>query len=333
MCGEQPQLEANPVTPLVVVVRVTTQCSLACQFCGFSRELQRPIRQIETGVVRQLGQVLREFRHRTGRDVLVSWLGGEPFQWRDWSTVSKQFVEEFGLELSVTTNGLALQNDRTRAEALERFRQITLSVDGLAEHHDAVRQQPGMFQRLKTTILKLVQQRDSNRNLLRVNTVLMRSNVESFRTFALAVADWGVDELTFNPLGGNDRPEFFPANRLTLEQLQRFRADLDQTRAMAAERGLKICGTPAYLDRLEATASGLRLAIAECYPGQHFLFVDETGRLSPCSFTVGEFSPRLEPGQTMGVSQWVAAFAQQRRRNCPSACQDCHANHVYAKFR
>ncbi len=283
------------------------------------------------------------FRQTTGRNVLVSWLGGEPFQWPDWSVISRQFVNEYELDLSITTNGLALQNDRIRAESLELFRQITLSIDGLAEQHDVVRKRPGMFVRLRSVIQQLVNERKPHRNLIRVNTVLMNSNIQTFREFTLTLAKWGVDELTFNPLGGNDRPEFYPANRLSIEQTQQFRDEFPHTKQMAAAIGLRICGTPAYLDRIEATVRGERRAVAECYPGQNFLFVDETGRLSPCSFTAGQFNPRLDPNQsttnqsmsnqTINVQQWAVAFAQQRQQLCPSACQDCHANHVYDKFR
>jgi hypothetical protein len=59
-----------------------------------------------------------------------------------------------------------------------------------------------------------------------VNTVLMRGNVEAFGGFCEAMADWGFHELTFNALGGNERPEFFAANHLLPQQVRRFAAEL-----------------------------------------------------------------------------------------------------------
>lgn len=332
--GESQKLNAfeTVLGSLIVVVRVTTECSLSCQFCGFSRELQQPVRQISDDHLKLLGKVLHRYRQSTDRRVLVSWLGGEPLQWTALLPMSRRFVEEYGLELSVTTNGLRLQKYGLRQQVLSLFREITFSVDGLAEYHDALRQSPGMFARLKRIIQKTGEEREPGRVLLRVNTVLTRSNIGRFREFAIAVATWGVDELTYNPLGGNDRPEFFPANRLLIDQLRRFRAELAETSLQAASLGLKIRGATSYLDRMEATVEGRCLPVAECWPGRDFLFVDEFGRLSPCSFTSGAFDTELTGDGNELMESWKSNFRKRRICRRPQACNDCHANHVYTKF-
>lgn len=318
---------------LVVVARVTNCCSLGCKFCGFSRELQRPPRHVDPHQLRSLGRGLQLYQRRSQRSVLVSWLGGEPFQWPDWRRMSAEFVQNFGLPLGVTTNGLALGNARIRSRALQLFRQITISIDGSAKQHDALRQQPGMHARLHDTVQQLVAERTADGPLLRVNTVLTRSNVETFDEFCELMATWGFDELTFNPLGGNDRPEFYPNNRLLPQQIDTLMERLPGLRQSCQGSGLQICGSAEYLQRLRATAIGERWFVPECNPGEAFLFVDEYGRLSPCSFTSGEFSTCLTPDSPPDIAALAGDLRRQRNLSCPAVCHDCHANHVYAKFR
>lgn len=319
------------MAPLVVVVRVTTECSLRCQFCGYSKDVQRPRSSIDTNRLRALGKYLSELQHTTRRPVLVSWLGGEPFQWPQWLEMSTEFAEQCGLNVGITTNGLALHNDSVRQTALKLFRQITVSVDGLAEHHDQLRKQSGMFQRLKETCALIQAERDPRRTLLRVNTVLTRTNIDSFGEFCWQLCEWHIDEVTFNPLGGNDRPEFVPANRLTVAQNEIFAAELEALKRDCGGRGLHIRGTAAYLQRMHATASVMPIAIDDCRPGTDFLFVDEFGRLSPCSYTAGRFSATLESLDAHRPTSLPQILADERKSGNLSACQDCHANHVFQK--
>lgn len=338
------QATDSTVDPLVVVVRVTNQCALRCQFCAFSRDLPRATRHIESAVLMQLGEQLQVFKARTESPVLVSWLGGEPFQWPQWLELSQEFSNRLGLPLGVTTNGLALKSKLVRSQALELFRQITISIDGLEDHHDSLRQSQGLFQQLSQVVSLLVRERNSQVTLLRVNTVLTRKNIASFPEFCTRMAEWGFDELTFNPLGGKDRPEFFPANRLLPEQIDWLKVQLPKLREDCEKLGMKICGSPAYLDRMSATSLGKPIPIADCRPGEIFLFVDELGRVSPCSFTIGEFdtvvreSPVVSStipssSATFHLADLSLQFRTMRANRCLEACKDCHANHVFAKFR
>lgn len=317
---------------MVVVVRVNTQCSLRCQFCGFSRDLQRPLHEIDEQQLLKLGSYLQKFQLQTQRKVLVSWLGGEPFQWSAWRPMSEEFRRNLDLSLSVTTNGLALHNQEIRAAALNLFEQITISIDGLAAQHDHLRQRPGMFARLQQILKRLCLERDPSKTLLRVNTVLTRDNVATFSDFCATMAQWGFDELTFNPLGGNDRPEFFPKNRLTPEHVIQFEEQLSAIRETYQSKGLKICGSRSYLQRMLATAQGRSIEVSECWPGEDFLFVDEIGQISPCSFTAGQFDTNVSDPDSFPFDQLVERFRATRRTCRPAACLDCHANHLYAKF-
>ncbi|MFO0940308.1 MAG: radical SAM protein [Pirellulales bacterium] len=338
--GKQPQVvqsacesQASIRSPLVVVVRVTNECSLRCRFCGFSNELSLPKKQIDWPSLQRLGIWLRTVGLQSRRNVLVSWLGGEPFKWPNWLEASHYFARQLNLSLSVTTNGLALDKEHVRQQALSLFQQITISVDGLAEFHDNLRQVVGMFEKLKKIVGKINQSPMRQSVLLRINAVLTRENIDSFPAFCDVMADWGFDELTFNPLGGNDRPEFFPANRLSAEQVERFINSLEEVRCNCQSKGLNIRGNKAYIARLLATARREKISWDDCNPGEHFLFVDENCRLSPCSFTTQHFGQvENQPALDLELSGLIQQFKSVRRERCPAACEDCHANHIYAKF-
>lgn len=317
---------------LVVVVRVATDCSLGCQHCGFSRDLSFFRREIDTSTLINLGASLQSIQEGSNQRVLVSWLGGEPFQWTALREMTMRFKNEFGLALSVTSNGLPLASDSVRSFALGHFNEITISIDGLEPHHDLMRSCPGMFQRLKRIVDQIHRERSSTRTRLRVNTVLTEFNASSFPEFCRKMAHWGFDELTFNPLGGNDRPDFFAKHRLTLAQVNELSTNLDRIREECLDMGLVIRGGAGYLNRLVATVRGERIPVDDCKPGKSFLFVDERGRVSPCSFTCGTLGIPVDQWIAEGTGKLAEDFLRRKRLIRPVACEDCLATNVFDKF-
>jgi sulfatase maturation enzyme AslB (radical SAM superfamily) len=320
--GQQPRL--------IVVVRVCTQCSLGCRYCGFSREVRSSWASIDRNHLRILGQSLQKHMRDSNRDVLVSWLGGEPYQWEDWRDLTKWFVETLGIPVSVTTNGLALQNDFVRRDSLQLFSEITISVDGLTSFHDDIRQSHGLADRIKYVVGSLRSERIGRRPRLRVNCVLTRHNLADFREFCHTMGNWGFDELTFNALGGNDRPEFFPSNGLRREDMECLVALLPDLRAELPD--LKIRGSEAYMQRLVATSQDTPIAIEDCGPGEQFLFVDEQGRMGPCSFTAHQLGLHVSDLMHCDIDSIAQILKQRISVVAPASCLDCHATHVFEKF-
>jgi MoaA/NifB/PqqE/SkfB family radical SAM enzyme len=169
---------------------------------------------------------------------------------------------------------------------------------------------------------------------VRVNTVLMHENIGEFRALCRALAGLGVEELTFNRLGERDRPEFFAAHRPTPAQLVRFAAELPVLRRELAAQGLTILGAHAYLERLLSLERGERVSVGDCEPGRRFLFVDEHGKIAPCSFTLdsyGELPAELEAA--VDVSALPRRFLARQRSKRAGACDDCRSTQVFEKFR
>ena len=324
-----------PTADLVVLWRVFEHCNLACRFCGYSNSIRRTRAVADPERVLAFGKVLGEYARTRGRSVSVSWLGGEPLLWPELPALSHQFRCDFGVGVGVTTNGDPLASPAVRTSLVEDYSLVTVSVDGLGEFHDAVRSSPRLFDRIKHNVRVLRSEADAAGSglVLRVNTILMRGNVAEFERLCREVTSWGVTELTFNQLGGHDRPEFYPDNRLLPEQVERFAAELPRLRAEMQRIGMRIHGTDRYLHRLASTARGQPIPIDDCGPGRSFLFVDEFGRLSPCSFTSADYGiPVEEFTSPEELARLPETFARLRRERRAAACDDCHSTQVFDKF-
>ena len=319
---------------MIVVWRVTERCNLACPFCACDRRLPHPRASADPDAVAAFGAVLAAYLRATDDEVLVSWLGGEPLLWAPLRELTERF-RALGLRISTTTNGTPLASAAVRAHVVECYDELTVSVDAIGAAHERLRGWPGGYGKLRRSVAALVdERRDRGRGpRLRANVVLLRGNLAGFEDLCGELADWGIDEITFNQLGGIERPEFFAANRLLPEQAAWLRAMIPRLRGELAPRGVRLAGGDGYLRRIQASARGERIPVAECGPGRHFLFVDERGMAAPCSFTVAEYGvPLAEIASAEALRALPRRFADARRQHRADACADCHATHVFAKF-
>jgi len=324
---------STPGERLVVVWRVTTRCNLSCGFCAYDRSLDFARSEVDEASAERVAASLAALQVGSKRRVHLSLLGGEPLSWRPLSSFAERCAE-LGLSLGVTTNGSALGAARNRRLLLERFDEVTVSVDGLQASHDSLRSWPGGFAQLERAVCALVEsKRSSGRGpLIRVNTVLMRDNVHEFADLCRTLARWGVEELTFNRLGGRDRPAFYAAHRLGRENLERLVRVLPELREEARARGLRLRGSERYVDRLLSLEDADGSSAARCNPGADFLFLDERGRLAPCSFTSEHLSEPLLPAHEGELTQISRRFLARQSSGENLPCRDCPSTQVAGKF-
>lgn len=316
---------------IVIVWRVTEACDLGCHFCAYSRHLHKPRAMADPETVLAFGAVLGDYAQIYSREVLVSWLGGEPLRWPPVFEISRRFKYEFGLRLSATTNGTVLNSAKVHEQVVELFDELTVSVDGIGTAQDDLRDAPGLFEQLRESLLKLRQLKRGPR--LRVNTILMRDTLRDFPRLCEILAGWGIAELTFNALGGRDRPEFFPDHSLLPEQIEWLRRELPALRARLSARGLTLLGSDLYLDRLKRAALNLPTFVSDCSPGRHFLFIDEHGLISPCSYTTRGYGlPISDIRSAADLQRLPDLFAQRQQEQLLAPCYDCPSTQVFGKF-
>ena len=321
---------------MIVVWRVTERCNLACGFCAYDRRVTRSRRDADPEAVLAFGRALADYQRTAGDPVLVSWLGGEPLLWSPLERLTTTFVRDFGLRVSVTTNGTALASAKVRTHVSDCYSEVTVSVDALGEAHDRLRGWRGGFAQLRRVVPQLAAGRrhDSNPRL-RANVVLMHDTVAGFGDLCLELATWGVDEITFNQLGGNDRPEFWAEHRLVPDDVERFADGLAELRHALATRGVTLRGGDRYVERIRSSATGRRLPVHDCGPGERFLFVSEQGIVSPCSFTEDRLGVRLTElarGDDVAALPQRFGAAREARPASIAVCGDCPSTQVFAKF-
>ena len=317
---------------MIVVWRVTTRCNLACAFCAYDKRLPLLRRDVDAATVAAFAPVLASYSEQTGDPVLVSWIGGEPMLWQPVFEMSRLMASHPGIRVSATTNGSTLHAPLVRRRIIDHFSELTISVDGFADFHNAMRGWLGGWQRLKAAVTALAAERDKAL-LLRANVVVMHDNAGRFAQLCSELADWGFDEITFNQLGGRDRPEFFPDHRLRPSDASDFAALVPVLQRQLAARGVRLCANSEYLERIEASANGRALPVPDCGPGRRFLFIDEDNQVAPCHFTGATLGAPLKALASVDdLLRLHPRFAAGRQRALPDACRDCPSTQVFAKF-
>jgi AdoMet-dependent heme synthase len=320
---------------LVVVWRVTEACDLDCAFCEYRRSRRWARRTAAPESMLHLGGLLGEWQRATGRPVLFSLLGGEPTLWPPLWDVAASLRREHGLGLSVTTNGTRLGDPALRQRLIEDFAEVTLSVDGLGAVHDTVRDRPGLYVNLQAVLADLHARKAAlgRGPVLRVNTVLRHSNVRALEALGEALAAVGVEELTFNPLGGEPGDPFFDAEHLQPADLDWLTHSFDRMRQALAAQGLLLRGSRRYLQRLEYETRHWRWPVDDCVPGDRFWFVDEHARLGACRFTTETCGlPVTDLHSLADLLALPGRLAAERRAAHPTACRDCHSPQLFGKF-
>jgi MoaA/NifB/PqqE/SkfB family radical SAM enzyme len=316
---------------MIIVWRVVDSCNLSCPFCAYDKRLDVARHQADPAQVVRFLDKLAAWR-AAGEPVLLSWLGGEPLLWPELDALTRR-AHAAGIALSVTTNGTTLNSPLSRRHLLDHYSEVTISIDGFGDFHDAMRGWKGAFAKLQAGTQALIAEREATGSLLkiRVNVVLMRDNMSQFSELCRELASWGVDEICFNQLGGRDRPEFWPAHRLRREDIDDLRVLLPRLRlALGATR---LIGGDAYLDRIEGTTLDHRLPVSDCRVSESFLFVDEAGRISPCSFTPHHFARSVDDiGDDWPLETLGAWFRRQQGLMPAPDCANCPSTQQFDKW-
>jgi MoaA/NifB/PqqE/SkfB family radical SAM enzyme len=325
----------NAPARLVVVWRITEACDLDCWYCEYARRRGGRRSSSLADDVLLFGATLGQYAAEAGREVLVSWLGGEPLLWPPLIRVDRVLHAEYGLQLSATTNGTHLDAPGMCEHLARHYRELTISVDGPAALHNEGRGQIGLHAKLRAGVAALREAiaKEVHGPLLRANLVLIRSNLPTFENTCQELAEWGIAEITYNALGGHPPGPRYGDEHLRPSDLDALRMSLPAIRSHLAHRGVTVRGSTQYIDRLEQQARGHPWPIRDCRPGQDFLFIDERGRAAPCAFTAAGYGiPVAELHTAEDIAHLSRHYHEQQARSRLAACGDCLSTQVAGKF-
>ena len=300
-----------------------------------------PRMQADAAQVERVAQLLMYWSQTRDERLLLSWLGGEPLlvPWLLPLSAQLRVVAQsssLDLALSLTTNGTRLADARVRQALLANFTEITVSIDAWGRAHEQLRGWAGGFQTLNESMQKLFSERViSGSNMrVRINVVLMRNTIAEFPALCNALSLWPINEISFNALGGRDRPEFYAKNALSAQDLDQFASTLPALRAQLGAKNIRLVGDENYLNRLKQIANRWALPVRDCQPGQRFLFIDERGRMAPCHFTSDAYGLALHAIQSISdLDAALAGFAVCQAQHPAGACADCMSTQVFGKFK
>lgn len=320
---------------MILLWRVTTWCNFACGFCAYDRRQAFERRSADADEIERVVGLVAQVAAQRGERLLVSWIGGEPLGWSPLLKLSERLARRHSVALSMTTNGTRLQRSEVRARILASFAELTLSIDGPGPLHDSLRGAKGSHARIVEAIEALVREREQSGVplKLRANVVLMRATLPHFPDLCRMLADTGIDEITFNQLGGRDRPEFFPAQRLLPRDAEQLAHIVPALQGELAARGCRLCSASTYLDRIAASSRGEALPVSDCRPGEQFLFVDENGLVAPCSFTTEDYGlPTASLMTPEDIVSLAGQFGRRRIAATAESCRDCPSTQMFGKF-
>jgi radical SAM protein with 4Fe4S-binding SPASM domain len=177
-------------------VELTTRCNLECLHCGSDCRTSSDVQELEAETVLR---VLREIKTRyDSRRISVVLVGGEPLCYKGLFDLGAQ-ITALEFPWGIVTNGWSWTPATMRRAKDAGLHSLSVSLDGLAESHDWLRDKRGSHQRALTAIEMLLADRFwlamdvitcvNRRNLAELPQLyaeLLRRGVPAWRLFTIA---------------------------------------------------------------------------------------------------------------------------------------------------
>ena len=229
---------AEPFRPLMVKIKLTWRCNLACEMCDYWRQdLPTPL---TTDLV---VHTLDELAALGCRKVHFS--GGEPTLRSDLPDLIAH-ARRLKLRATLTTNGTLLTRELSTRLVKAGLNSVCVSIDSpVRSVHDRIRGMPGAFKQTLTGVreLRRAAERRGVSLPIRINTVVSRENYDTLDKLPVLAHELGAQSLLLMPVDD-------PSGKLLLNK----RRLLDYNRRIA----------PALAER--SVALGLMRGPGEAYP-------------------------------------------------------------------
>lgn len=140
---------------------LTNKCNQRCSHCFFSQDINKDIAEPS---LEEIKEIAKNYYYYTNtkkifaRNICQGFTGGEPFLRDDLSEIILVFRKVGVRHFQINTNGMLTDKIVDLCRKLLKQNasfQIIISIDGLEQTHDKIRNTPGAFQKAIQTIKKL----------------------------------------------------------------------------------------------------------------------------------------------------------------------------------
>ncbi|MFO0752197.1 MAG: radical SAM protein [Thermodesulfovibrionales bacterium] len=292
--------------PIHLTFFVTRRCNARCPFCFYLRSRTAPPRREELSL-----EEIEEVSASLGSLLWLAFSGGEVFMREDIVPISRAFYENNRPAVMLyPTNGLLPDVIRERVGEILRICTkstvaVKLSLDGVAEAHDALRNTPGSFGKTMETYRLLGELVDTHPHFeLGVNTVFCSGNQDAMDGIIDFVQ--GLKKVTTHTISlvrGSLADESFKEVESAQyhRAIARLRENLmNKTSPIYRFRGARIKAAQDILQRClihRTREEGRRLL--PCYAGRLNLVLGESGDVHPCEIRADTFGNVREYGYDM----------------------------------
>ncbi|MFO0756872.1 MAG: radical SAM protein [Byssovorax sp.] len=257
------------------VWEITLRCDLACRHCGSRAGRERPD-ELDT---REALDLVGQMAELGVKEVTV--IGGEAYLREDWTEIIRA-IRAAGMTATMTTGGRGLTPERARAAKGAGLESASVSVDGLAETHDALRGAAGSF----ASALQAIQNLRQAGVAVSANTQIGRTNLREIpdlfeRLVAAGIHSWQV-QITVAMGRAADEPSLLLEPYQMLE-LMPMVARLAR-RAKAARVRLWPGNNIGYFGPYESLLRGTlpRGHLSSCGAGRSTLGIEANGDIKGC---------------------------------------------------
>jgi MoaA/NifB/PqqE/SkfB family radical SAM enzyme len=252
--------------------------------------------------------------------IMIQIAGGEPLI----SPNAKALMVECArlhMPMTVTTNGLHLDDHWARLLTGWKVRYVNISLDGFSELHDRIRGVPDAYKRALEAATRL-----AGRGIVkpRVTCVIMKENLDQIVEFTKHVCETHFDGIFFQamaqPFGQAPRPHWWRDHPLWPDDLDHVGSVIGKL-IQLKKMGYPILNRHEQFEAMRAYYTNPEhFCLADCTVGEHGLTIDPDGAVRLC--------PRHSAiGSALNADLkdiWFSKSADESRRIMRNCQTNCH---------
>lgn len=281
----------KPRLPTQLIFFITARCNLQCLTCFYWKNLNLLQDELSLDEIQKISLSLNNLSR-----LLIS--GGEPFLREDLSDICEIFYRQNHIKgIDLPTNGsipdVIIHQSELILNKCERAKLVIgLSLDGLDETHDALRQRPGSFKSVIKTITALSKLKTRYPNLsIHIITVVSNKNIDEIvPLIKFLKQNFDIDSFGPNPIRGNPKDNNLlpPTDQQWLNLFRELSIYYKYFAAKRYRSCLKryiVYAQRRYLDKITARVLAGRPLPFICKAGDAIAVLEPNGDLRLCELT------------------------------------------------